>query len=136
MSETENGSQRKQLPVVTQRTFFLLPLFLGVFKCDEFNYCARRLSSLCVEASCLFLKNIQGAKDARLPWAGRGLHFAMVTCCHMRRGRGGRGGKINWQLNDAPCENDKRHLVAQEEVCGEGLCNEGLMTIHKRFSVH
>lgn len=45
------------------------------------------------------------------------------------------GRKINWQLNDTPCEDDRRHLVAQEEVGSEGLCNEGLMTIHKRFSV-
>lgn len=46
----------------------------------------------------------------------------------MRRGGGGWGGggrKINWQLNDTPCEDDKRHLVAQEEVGSEGLCNEG-----------
>lgn len=46
-----------------------------------------------------------------------------------------RGKKINWQLNDTPCEDDKRHLVAQEEVGSEGFCNDGLMTIHKRFSV-
>lgn len=58
--------------------------------------------------------------------------FCYVTCCHIQEG-GGR--KINWQLNDTPCEDDKRHLVAQEEVGSEGLCNEGLMTIHKRFSV-
>lgn len=50
-----------------------------------------------------------------------------MTCCHMRRGGGGGWGgrKINWQLNDTPCEDDKRHLVAQEEVGSEGLCNEG-----------
>lgn len=33
--------------------------FLSAFTCIEFNYCVRRLSSLWVEASCLFLKNIQ-----------------------------------------------------------------------------
>lgn len=63
------------------------------------------------------------------PRAGRGC----ILLCDMLSYTGGR--KINWQLNDTPCEDDKRHLVAQEEVSSEGLCNEGLMTIHKRFSV-
>lgn len=43
--------------------------------------------------------------------------FYYVTCCHIE---GGGGRKINWQLNDTPCEDDKRHLVAQEEVGSEG----------------
>lgn len=60
-------------------------------------------------------------------------HFAL-TCCHReKQGEGCR--EINWQLNDTPCVDDKKHLVAQEEVGSEGLCNESLMTIHKRFSV-
>lgn len=63
------------------------------------------------------------------PWAGRDC----VLLCDMLSYTGGR--KINWQLNDTPCEDDKRHLVAQKEVGSEGLCNEGLMTIHKWFSV-
>lgn len=62
-----------------------------------------------------------------------GAAFCCVTRCHTQEGGG--GGGINWQLNDTPCADDKRHLVAQEEVGSEGLCNEGLMTIHKRFSV-
>lgn len=95
----------------------LLPPLLSVFTCVEFNYCARRLSSLLLEEY--------------VAAVGRSsLRFAVW---HVVIYRGGR--KINWQLNDTPCEDDKRHLVAQEEVGSEGLCNEGLMTIHKWFSV-
>lgn len=128
-SETENGSQRNNCQSSHKACFS--PLFFSVFTCIEFNYCVRRLSSLWAEASCLFLKNIQ----LRMPRKRRRLGlveaaFCYVTCCHIQGGR-----KINWQLNDTPCEDDRRHLVAQEEVGSEGLCNEGLMTIHKRFSV-
>lgn len=49
----------------------------------------------------------------------------MLSYAERRRWWMGGGRKINWQLNDTPCEDDKRHLVAQEEVGSEGLCNEG-----------
>lgn len=63
------------------------------------------LSSLWAETWRLFLKNIQDGEEARPPAA------ASDTSSNMA------GGKINWQLNDTPCEDDKRHLVAaQEEV--------------------
>lgn len=51
---------------------------------------------------------------AFLPLREAGAAFCYVTCCHI-------GEKINWQLNDAPCEDDKRHCVAQEEVGCEGF---------------
>lgn len=50
------------------------------------------------------------------PRAGRGF----ILLCDMLSYRRRRGRKINWQLNDTPCEDDKRHLVAQEEVGSEG----------------
>lgn len=49
--------------------------------------------------------------------------FCYVTCCHIQEERAGGGGekKINWQLNDTPCEDDKRHLVAQEKWVVRGF---------------
>lgn len=133
-SETENGSQRNNCQSSHKDVFSSSSSsLLSVFSCIEFNYCVRRLSSLWVEASCLFFEEyseaVQDAKNMWPPKAGRGC----ILLCDMLSYTGGR--KINWQLNDTPCEDDKRHLVAQEEVGSEGLCNEGLMTIHKRFSV-
>lgn len=71
----------------------------------------RRLSSLWVEASCLFFEEYSGCQEYVAARGRSRLYFCSVTCCHIRWGR-----KINWQLNDTPCEDDKRHLVAQEEA--------------------
>lgn len=63
------------------------------------------LSSLWAETRWLFLKKSQDGESARPPAA------ASDTSSNMA------GRKINWQLNDTPYEDDKRHLVAaQEEV--------------------
>lgn len=115
---------KETIPVVAQRLFcFSLYFFFSVITCIEFNYCAKRLSSLWVEESCTLFEEyseaVQNAKNMWLPRAGGG----SILLCDMLSYTW--GSKINWQLNDTPCENDKRHLVAQEEVGSEGLYNEG-----------
>lgn len=78
---------KKQLPVVAQRLFFSSSSsLLSVLTCIEFNYCARRLSSLRVEASCLFLKNIQRVPGIRGRLGLVEAAFCCVTCCHIQGG--------------------------------------------------
>lgn len=88
----------------------------------QFNYCARSLSSVCGfkrpvslffrAFSFFFLKDASRSVAAA---SGRlRLRLSDVTHCHMRQEEEGK--KINWQLNDTPCEDDKRHLVAWEAV--------------------